>query len=141
MSWIYWTDEYRVGDERIDRDHKALFEHINAFYDAFQESRRRRDLLAILNHLVSYAEDHFQREEEIMAVHHYPDLESHRQLHEQLYDTIYALNERLQNDPRPLEREAIAFLKNWLGDHILHYDLAFAEFVKRKDPSKPAAGA
>jgi len=136
MSWISWKDAYRTGEEAIDRDHKTLFKLINEFHDAFQESRRRRDLLRILNQLVTYAEGHFQREEAIMAAHHYPELESHQQLHEQLYDTIYALNERLQNDPQPLEREAIAFLKNWLGDHILHYDLAFAEFVRQKTGPK-----
>ena len=131
MSWIAWKEGYRVGNETIDRDHQALFKIINDFYDAFQESKMRRELLHILNELVTYSEGHFQREELIMAAHNYPLQEDHHHLHEKLYDTIYALNERLQNDPRPLEREAIAFLKNWLTDHILLHDLALGEFIKK----------
>ncbi|MBS1196849.1 MAG: hemerythrin-like metal-binding protein [Proteobacteria bacterium] len=132
MSWIAWKEEYRVGNEIIDHDHQALFKLINAFYDAFQESKLRRELLHILNELVAYSEEHFQREELIMAAHNYPGLEEHHHLHEKLYETIYALNSRLHKDPRPLERETIAFLKNWLTDHILLHDLALGEFINKE---------
>lgn len=131
MSWVVWRKEYKVGVPLIDQDHQNLFELINAFHDSFEQRRTQQELLQVLNNLVTYAEEHFQREEFTMAAHGYPLLEEHQQLHEQLYDRIYVLNERLQNDPRPAEEETIVFLKDWLTDHILQHDFAFAEFVRK----------
>lgn len=131
MSWIVWRPEYKVGDPMIDQDHQNLFKLINEFHDTFHRHKTRQELLQVLNNLVAYAEEHFQREEFTMAAHGYPQLEEHQQLHEQLYDRIYALNELLLDDQRPAEDETIAFLKNWLTDHILQHDFAFAAFVRK----------
>ncbi len=132
MSLVTWNEKYVVGQEVIDRDHKMLFAMINEFYDAFQESGRRRDLGVILAKLVKYAEAHFQREEAIMGANGYPVCQEHHAFHTQLYETIYLLNERLASDPAPLDRQTIAFLKNWLSDHILLEDLKFGEFLRLK---------
>jgi hemerythrin len=135
MSLVRWDDKYVVGNEVIDRDHKALFAMINEFYDAFQENGRRRDLVSILMRLVSYAERHFQREEAIMAANGYPALDDHHVFHTKLYETIYQLNERLETDPSPLDRHAIAFLKDWLSEHILQEDLKLGEFLRQPKPA------
>jgi hemerythrin len=133
MSLVIWDDKYVVGNEVIDRDHKALFVMINDFYDAFQESNRRRDLSIILTRLVNYAEKHFQREEAIMAANKYPVLEDHHAFHTKLYETICLLNGRLESDPAPLDRQAIAFLKDWLTDHILQEDLKLGEYLRQQN--------
>jgi len=89
MSLVRWDDKYIVGNEVIDADHKALFVLINDFYDAFQESKRRRDLGFILMKLVRHAEQHFQREEAIMVASGYPVHAEHHEFHTKLYETIY----------------------------------------------------
>lgn len=132
MSWVVWREEYRIGEAMIDQDHKNLFKLINEFHDTFQERKVRSELVRVLNNLVAYAEEHFQREEFIMAAHGFPLQEEHHARHEQLYATIYVLNEKLQNSAQLPERDAIAFLKDWLADHILQHDLAFAEFLKKQ---------
>lgn len=130
MSWVDWKEAYRVGDASIDADHQYLFKLINEFHDSFRQKKDRRELLRVLNNLVAYAEGHFRREELIMAAHGYPLLDAHLVLHEELYDAIYALNERLLEGSDPAENETIAFLRTWLSDHILQHDLAFAEYVR-----------
>ncbi len=132
MSLVYWEDKYQVGDEVIDRDHKALFVMINEFYDAFQESNKRSDLIVILARLVKYAEAHFQREEAIMSACGYTLLNEHQLSHTKLYETIYALTERLASDPAPLDRATIAFLKNWLVDHVVEEDSKIGEFLRQQ---------
>jgi hemerythrin len=137
MSLVRWDDKYIVGNEVIDSDHKALFALINEFYDAFQETKRRRDLGFILMKLVKYAEQHFQREEAIMLENGYPVQAEHHEFHTKLYETIYQLNNRLESDPAPLDRQAIAFLRGWLTDHILLEDLKLGEFLRQKKSSQP----
>jgi len=134
MSLVRWEDKYLVGDEVIDNDHKALFALINEFYDAFQETRRRSNLVVILRKLVKYAEAHFQREEAIMDACGYMLLGEHQILHTKLYETIYALNERLDSDPTPLDRATITFLKNWLIDHVVTEDSKVGEFLRQQRP-------
>lgn len=129
MKLLSWNDDYSVGIEAIDNDHKALFRLINEFYDAFQESRKRSHLTPLLIQLVRYAEEHFQREERIMAQHVYPEREQHHEIHERLYETIFELNKRLESDPLPLDRDAVAFLKHWLVDHILLEDKKLGAFL------------
>ena len=97
MHLVRWQDEYLVGDNTIDADHKMLFGIINEFYDAFVQSRKRSDLTHILIRLVNYAEEHFQREEKIMAEHGFPGAAEHHAIHEELYETIFALNKRLES--------------------------------------------
>lgn len=134
MSLVRWDDKYIVGNEVIDWDHKVLFSLINDFYDAFQENGRRCDLSFILMKLVRYAEQHFQREEAIMAASGYPVHEGHHEFHTKLYETIYQLNDRLESDPTPLDRATIAFLKNWLVDYVVTEDLKFGEFLRQQKP-------
>ena len=134
MSLVRWDDKYIIGNEVIDQDHRALFALINNFYDAFQESKRRRDLSVILTALVKYAEQHFQREEAIMFASGYPVCEEHHEFHTKLYETIYQLNERLESDPAPLDRQAIMFLKDWMSDHIILEDFKFGDFLRQQKP-------
>ncbi|MBS1169677.1 MAG: hemerythrin-like metal-binding protein [Burkholderiaceae bacterium] len=132
MPLVRWSDNYRIGHEQIDHDHQQLFALINNFSDAVEHGVRRRDIQSLLSQLVSYAEAHFQREEEIMAASGYPEVVEHHAAHTGLYETIYALNKRLETDPAPLDRAAIAFLKHWLTDHVIADDLKLGAFLAQK---------
>lgn len=129
MKLLSWQNDYSIGNETIDNDHKALFQLINEFYDAFIELRKRSDLRIILIQLVQYAEEHFQREERFMEQHAYPETERHHQIHNAMYETIFELNRRLESDPLPMDREAVIFLKHWLTDHILQEDKKVQAFM------------
>ena len=136
MALVRWDDKYLIGHEVIDHDHQTLFEMINEFHDAFQENKTRRKLLVILSNLVKYSEEHFQREEAVMRACDYPLTEEHHLSHGKLYETIYALNERLASDPRPLDRETINFVKNWLLDHVAGEDMGIRDYLAaRKTPA------
>lgn len=139
MHLVRWQDRFLVGDETIDNDHKTLFRMINEFYDAFTYSRKRSDLNRILIKLVNYSEEHFQREERIMADHGFPATEEHHKVHEELYEMIFTLNKRLETDPAPLDRDAVSFLKHWLVDHILKHDLALGDFLRATKKAEPKA--
>lgn len=132
MAFISWRKDYEVGVQPIDTEHKQLFVLINEFHDAFAAGGAAKDIAQVLNRLTAYAEEHFQREEQLMLDNGYPRLEQHRELHSSLVDSIFSINERLATDPTQARREVLAFIKNWLIEHIVKADMDIADFLKRK---------
>lgn len=139
MSLLQWSDQYLVGDELIDRQHRYLFDLINAFHDAFVERRERREVLRLLTQLIEYAESHFEAEERIMRESCYPGLERHHHAHVRLYEQIFELNAKLEDRSLNPTYDTIAFLRNWLSDHILGNDLAIGIHL-RDSECPPARG-
>ena len=132
MALLSWNDQYLIGQPTIDDEHKTLFRLINDFHTHWSENRDRKDIARVLNQLIQYGELHFQDEERIMAQEGYPELESHRRIHEKLIIEIFKLNEELADQSRLLERDITKFLKQWLVDHIVHNDYEFRNFLIRK---------
>lgn len=132
MALLSWNDQYLIGQATIDEEHKMLFRLINDFHTHWTEQRDRQDIARVLSQLIHYGELHFQDEERIMAQEGYPELESHRLIHEKLIDEIFKLNEELADQSRLLERDMTKFLKQWLVDHIVHNDYEFRNFLLRK---------
>lgn len=129
MSLLRWSDQYLVGNDLIDRQHRYLFDLINAFHDAFVEQRERREVLRLLNQLIEYAESHFQDEERLMRESRYPDLERHHAAHARLYERIFALNAKLEDRSLNPTYDTIAFLRTWLSDHIVGDDVAIGAYL------------
>jgi hemerythrin len=129
MALLNWNRGYLTGNTRIDSDHQHLFDLINSFHYAFIQNRDRLGILRILNGLVRYAEEHFQREEAMMADRGYPELEAHQRIHADLFETIFQLQTKLEEASVKMEKETVDFLRHWLTDHIAEHDTAFARFL------------
>jgi hemerythrin-like metal-binding protein len=129
MALLNWNRGYLIGNAQIDSDHQHLFDLINSFHYAFIQNRDRLGILRILNGLVQYAEEHFQREEAMMADRGYPELEAHQQIHAGLFETIFQLQTKLEEASVKMEKETVDFLRHWLTDHIAEHDTAFARFL------------
>lgn len=132
MALLSWHDQYLIGQPLIDDEHKMLFRLINNFHTHWVEKRHRGDIARVLSQLIQYGELHFQDEERIMAREGYPELDSHRKIHEKLVEEIFRLNEELADQSHLLERDITKFLKQWLVDHIVHNDYEFRNFLQRK---------
>lgn len=132
MSLLRWNDKYAVRQELIDEQHRYLFALINDFHDAYEEKQSRQHLLALLNKLIDYAQRHFRDEERVMAEHAYPQLAEHQERHAQLFEQIFALNEKLTDRAFNPTHAAVAFLNGWLADHILLHDLQFGRYLRRQ---------
>lgn len=138
MGLVKWSAQYQVDHPQIDDEHRYLFELINEFYDAFTASRSRTDVARLLNRLVEYSESHFQHEEKLMRDTAYPGLAEHRLKHKQLFEKIFQLNEKFEDRALNPTHDTISFLKNWIGDHILHDDVALAKHLRHSKAAAPA---
>ena len=132
MILLSWRDNYRVGVPLIDTEHQYLFALINEFHDKYAVGEAHRELLLVLNRLVAYAEGHFQHEEALMREIGYPRLARQQDLHERLYSSIFAVNEKLSRDNAKADAETLRFLKHWILGHILTEDMDIGDFMRRK---------
>ncbi len=129
MALLNWNSRYQIGDAVIDGEYRRLFDLINDFHYNFLSNRDRRDIVKLLNDLVRYAEEHFQHEERIMSERGYPELERHRDIHAGLFETLFALQSKLEQGSLKTEKETVDFLRTWLTDHIAEDDAALGKFL------------
>ena len=86
----------------------------------------------MLDELVNYTIDHFNREELYLEEQDYPliELAKHRQLHAEFTQVIQEIRWQYQNGFRSgINQDLLRFLRNWLGKHILVEDIKYAAHI------------
>ncbi len=140
MALLKWRDDYSIGVAQIDNEHRQLFDVINEFHDQKQGAVASHDILQMLNKLIQYSESHFRNEEGIMRSMDYADVDQHHQQHDALVGAIFDLAAEVEAGKGTVDLSLHTFLKNWLLDHILQHDMAFAdELHKREAAAAPSA--
>jgi hemerythrin len=135
MEKISWKEEYSVGVEKIDRQHRHLFEIINKLIDRSGSSSDSALVSETLTEMLNYAKEHFTTEEELMQEYGYPEIESHKEQHIYFFKTTAELSINALNNQSMVSREIVEFLKLWLTLHILKCDMKYKEFFKAKIPA------
>jgi hemerythrin len=142
MTYLSWRRDYEVGVAQIDAEHHGLFDLINEFHETRARSDSPRESAKVLNRLIAYAEVHFQHEEKLMSDNNYPRLDMHRELHNDLVASIFAINERLAKDSERAGTEVLTFIRIWLVEHIIKNDIDVGSYLQRKaSQAKDAPGA
>jgi hemerythrin-like metal-binding protein/PAS domain S-box-containing protein len=127
---LIWTDALRIGVDAIDRDHQVLVALLNRVR---HEGRSDADLDEVIRELIDYTHYHFRREETVMEVCGYPELEKHRAHHRDLADQVMDLIEMWRESTDP-ERHGhlYRFLQDWLFEHIMKVDAKISQYTKGK---------
>lgn len=128
-DFVAWKDDYAVGIEAIDQDHKKLLTLINAVLAA---SRCRTGVdfeRQALDELVDYTMFHFKREEDLMQAHGYRDFEGHKAQHDQMVTQVRLFRTRYEEKGREALPEVARHLKLWLLQHIAATDKKYAPFL------------
>ncbi|MBT5514976.1 MAG: bacteriohemerythrin [Rhodospirillaceae bacterium] len=127
---VIWNESLRVGIDAIDKDHQALFSLTNK---AVQRDIGYPELDEIIEELIAYTKYHFTREEAIMEVCQYPDLEAHRNLHRDLVAQVENLSRTWRgNRNRETLHQLRTFLRSWWIGHISDIDVTIAQFADEK---------
>ena len=132
-KFLVWKDEYSVGIEVIDKDHRKLLNLINQFQTAVLYRTGREFEQEAFDELVKYTRTHFHREEKLMEENGYPDFEAHRALHRKMIAQVEASMASYQKVGRqvPLE-QTVEFLQDWLINHINGTDQEYSGFLRDK---------
>ncbi len=129
---ITWNNQYSVGIEHLDDEHKQLVELLNSLHYAMSQGQANSVLGKILDELIHYTATHFKSEEVLFAQHEYPDSEKHIAEHQELVSEVLTFKKEFDKGTTMLSIKIIGFLKNWLIKHILASDKEYSEFLNSK---------
>ncbi|HWR41480.1 MAG TPA: bacteriohemerythrin [Patescibacteria group bacterium] len=123
---ISWKEEYAIGADAIDTQHRRLFEIADEMYDLLNNdlvTDKYDRIMEIINELSEYTVYHFKAEETFMQAHNYRKFLSHKALHQDFLDKLNEVDaERIDNGQNEYLRGILAFVCDWLVEHILRED-------------------
>jgi len=128
MALITWTNDFSVGVEEIDNQHKRLVNMINELHDAMKQGKGNEHVEDIIIRLVDYSKYHFNTEEKYFHQFSYPDKESHIQTHVDFIDKVSIFAEKFKNNEVMLTIDVLTFLSDWLRNHIMGIDMDYSDF-------------
>ena len=128
-----WRDSYSVRIPQIDEQHKRLIALINDLHAAMLEGKGKETSGEIIEELVRYARNHFTYEEAMLANRKYSDLAGHREAHRALTAQVERLRSDIVGGRLTVTLELMRFLKEWLANHILSADLAYARELEHRN--------
>lgn len=130
---LIWTDAIITGVDAIDKDHQVLIGLLNR---VMHQSFNNMDFEAVIGELIEYTDYHFKREEAIMQACEYPDLEQHRDHHQNLILQITTYTEAWSKQRNMKNLAQLRkFLRDWLFNHILKEDVKIMPFTKGHEQS------
>ncbi len=131
-QFVTWKEEYSVGIEAIDNDHRKLLNLINQFQTAVNYNTGDEFEKEALDALINYTRTHFAREEKLMEENGYPDLEAHRAEHQKMIQQVNECMAKHRDDGHQSMRFGADFLRDWLVSHINGTDQAYSQFLLDK---------
>jgi hemerythrin len=131
---LLWRDQFSVGNDLIDMDHKHLIEIINKA-EINLKTNSRSEFNALLEELSRYSKTHFEREELLAKAVDYP---GSGQLHESHTFLVANLEQFKKDVGAEWSEEAIAkfttFLRDWLIKHVIKEDLPMKPWMIKHSP-------
>ncbi|MBP7582762.1 MAG: hemerythrin family protein [Spirochaetes bacterium] len=132
MALIHWSKSLETGVETIDIQHKRLLDLLNNVHEVMVEGRDFSELDDIFKKLLDYTDFHFRHEEELFDRNNFPFASGHRKEHARLKKEV--LNRMEGYRAGNMEAmDLLAFLVDWLQDHIKGVDMSFGNFIKHRN--------
>ena len=122
MSLLQWKDEFKVGIEEVDHEHRELIGLINELHEAIQRSVDADQILESLGEIYAQISAHFALEEKMMRKMRYPAYAEHKEDHETLLDDLRDIMDDVEDDGVLNETQLISDLNRWFGDHFRTHD-------------------
>ena len=131
MEKIVWDNNYSVGVQNLDEQHKRIIEIINKLIGAKDATVDSEIISDALSEMTKYASEHFETEEKLMGEYNYPDYSLHKDQHNQFRkQTVkFCLDAMHYDTAVPIE--VLTFLKEWWINHILDSDMQYKTFFSQ----------
>jgi len=127
-----WGPKLVIGIEEIDNQHKELVSLINQLHKAMKLKHGSRQAGTILSRLADYTVYHFGHEEKLFETYNYPDKKQHIKTHKDLVAQVVDFKTQFEQGRASLTMDLMNFLTDWLKNHIMKTDKAYAPFLKEK---------
>lgn len=117
-----WKDEYKVGIDKIDEQHRQLFDKIEQLLEIAKSGDRssnQQKCMEIIDFLVDYTVFHFNTEEALQRDRKYISYAQHIKIHTDFKNTIQAYKELLCKDfSAKTLKSFIGTMLAWLVNHV-----------------------
>jgi len=130
-----WKDDWAVGNEMIDFQHRELFGAIDNLIAACYVGKALDVINKTVDFLLDYVVKHFNDEENLQRSSGYPDHQNHKKLHEAFKKTAKELGDKLKAEgPNSvLIMKINSTIGEWLINHILGEDKKIGEHLRTKN--------
>lgn len=127
---IQWSSALSVGDDRLDRQHRLLFDIIEDLTQLRAEGGRRSDIVNLITRLIGFSDAHFSCEDTVMIDTEFPLFASHRREHQYFIERVGQFLEGYQGGRQDLTEDMMSFLKEWWFNHVSETDMRYARWVR-----------
>lgn len=131
MTLLEWRDDFCIGIDEVDHEHRQLIDLINDLHDVLGGSRSRERIEGFLGEILSSISAHFALEEKIMRARHYDAFRDHKAEHERLLDELRDLMDEHSRGAVLDEPAFSARLAEWFSSHFRTQDARLHRFLAR----------
>jgi hemerythrin len=129
MPFMEWNESFSVKVPAIDEQHRQLLVMINSLHEAMLAGGAPAKVRPVFNELVSYTRYHFSSEEKMLEAAAYPALEDHKTAHKSLVAQVGNFSDQIADGKSSTALKLMAFLKDWLTNHILQTDMRYSSHL------------
>ena len=126
-----WSDEYTLGVEEIDKQHRRLIELADQVYLVLNDPWRLdkyNQILEVLGELKDYTIYHFKAEEEYMLKIGYKKRFSHAIAHNSFVEKLSAVDlKEVDEAQEQYLMELLNFITDWIVTHIMKTDRLYTQ--------------
>jgi hemerythrin len=132
---VAWSDDFSVGNETIDAQHKELIRLTNEFYSGVQMGGMLAKVyfLQTIKGAVQYVKTHFADEEALMlkAGYPHPQYEEHKKQHEDFVAEVTQQVKNFEQEDNPDPEGFVKYLMNWILQHVADSDKKYSPYVSK----------
>lgn len=131
MTLIDWRDEFEIGIESVDHEHKELIELINALHANLAGDTSIESVSVFLGEIFSRISAHFALEEKVMRDLRYDEIDAHKEDHETLLDDIREIMDAHEaGEYVDFEDLLSDHLQAWFTEHFRTRDARLHKFLE-----------
>ncbi len=131
---IEWTEDLATGSSEIDRQHKELFNRVNALLEACRQGKGKAEVSKVVQFLDDYVTTHFSEEEKYMRKYDYPTYATHKAQHLEFIENFSELKRQIEKEGAGVHLlvKTNHMIVQWLINHISKVDRALGTFLKAR---------
>lgn len=136
---MLWKEKYMLGVPLIDEQHQELFRRVTDFVEIVRKpvpwEQKTEQVNQTLDFMKDYVVTHFRDEENLQRELGYPELPSHRKLHQEMVAYVLVVSRQYEENgyQEQLMQQFAGRLLAWLINHVASEDQKIANFAKRKE--------
>ena len=130
LDKIIWSEDFSVGCEALDEQHKKIVELINILIVHHNASVHSETIAYVINELMLYSLHHLEYEEKLLEELQYPEFPQHKEDHSKYKGKVVDIVLKVSKDNKETPVELLEFLQEWWSNHILKEDMAYKPFLE-----------